>query len=63
MTISINNSEDTTECRHVKITIGDKQFKISQDKFDNLVVNKVTYDDSEGSISVKPSYSNEIRII
>jgi len=42
------------------VIIGDSDFRISVDKFDNLVINK--YGGEDSSIYITPSVSNEIRI-
>lgn len=47
---------------HVTVVIEEKQFKISVDNFDNLVINKTYGTDDDGSIKITPSVSNEIRI-
>jgi len=52
--------KDEKEVSRVYILIGETEYKISEDKFRNLILNKSNDEDS--SIYVTPQYSNEIRI-
>lgn len=51
------------EYSYIEIIIGEKLFKISQNNFDELVINKQVYDDQDGCLMIKPSVSNEVRLI
>lgn len=62
MEYSINNYEERFEARKIKITVGETEYRISVNKFDELVINKHSFDDSS-SITIMPSVSNEIRIL
>ena len=57
------NNEDVTiiEARHLNVIIGSKKFRISVNKFDELVINKHDIDDTS-TLSIIPSVSNEILI-
>lgn len=59
MKITTDRGKTFSEVPQVKIIIGEKEFRISVNKFDELVINK-SYDDS--SLYITPSVSNEIRI-
>ncbi len=63
MKISIDRNQTTMDVSNVTIIVGDVGFRITVNKFDELVVNKIQYHDGEGAIIIKPSVSNEIRII
>lgn len=62
MIVIIDDNEDGIDCRKIEITVGDIYYKISLNKFNQLVVNKQVYDDSPSEIIIRPSVSNEIRI-
>lgn len=57
-----DNNEEHQEARKIKITIGETEYRISVNKFDELVINKHSFDDTS-SITIMPSVSNEIRIL
>ncbi len=63
MKISLDRNQDTIEVSNVTVLVGEVGFKISVNKFDELVINKIQYHDGESSIIIKPSVSNEIRIL
>ena len=59
----LDGSEEHTEVkRHIRITIGEKAFKISVNNFDELVINKHDYSDDSNGLNIHPSVSNEIKI-
>jgi hypothetical protein len=62
MKISIDRSEIVNDVRNVTIFVNNVGFKISVNKFYELVLNKIQYQDGESSIVIKPSVSNEVRI-
>ena len=42
--------------------IGDVEFKVSENQFNELVITKTQLGEGEGAIIIKPSVSNEIRL-
>jgi len=63
MKISIDRNENLTDVSNVTVFVGDVGFRISVNKFDELIINKMQYKDGESAIIIKPSVSNEIRIL
>lgn len=61
MKVKLDRAGATVAVNYITIIIGEQEFKISVDHFNNLVVNK-TYGGDDGSIHITPSVSNEIRI-
>lgn len=62
MQVSINREQDVKEVSTVTVIIADVTFRISVNKFDELVINKMQYGDGEGAMVIKPSVGNEIRV-
>lgn len=63
MKIIIGNNEQTIEARKATIIVGDSEFTITINIFNEMVVNKANFsDDGESSLIIKASVSNEIRI-
>ena len=62
MKISIDRNQSVTDVSNVTIIVGNAGFRITVNKFDELVVNKIQYHDGESAIIIKPSVSNEIRL-
>lgn len=60
MKIAIDRNEQWIDCSKIIIKIGDNDFRISVNKFDDLIINK--YGGVDGSIHITPSVSNEIQI-
>jgi hypothetical protein len=63
MEISIDRSDEKVEVGHITIYNGDVEYRISINKFNELQVQKQQYGEGEGAIIIKPSVSNEIRIL
>lgn len=64
MKIIIGNNEQTIEPRRITVVIGkDVEFEISVNQFNELVINKGQFGEGETAILIKPSVSNEIRLI
>lgn len=61
MKIKIDRTENFQEVRKVSVMINDVEYVISVNQFDQLVINKSSIE-SDSTIIVKPSQSNEIRI-
>lgn len=62
ITIGARENSEVIESNHLKISVEGKEFRLSLNKFGELVVNKHVFDDSEGCIIIAPSVSNEIRL-
>ena len=65
MTIKLDN-DDNKQLNIRKVTVllnDDVEYQISINKFGELVVQKHNFADGEGSIVLKPSVSNEIRLL
>lgn len=62
MKIELGREGVQFDVKFATITIREKEFKISVDNFNNLVINKTYGTDEDGSIKITPSVSNEIRI-
>lgn len=63
MKISIDRNKNVADVSYVTVIVGDVEFKISVNKFDELIINKMQYKDGESAIIIKPSVSNEIRLL
>lgn len=64
MVAYIDGSEEHVDIdRHILITVGETHYKISLNKFDELVINKQHYGADTTSITIMPYMSNEIRIL
>lgn len=53
------DQEEPTEVQYLKIVQGDTEFRITENKFGELVINKYSHEDSS-SINIQPIMSNEI---
>ena len=56
-------SKEIIDIVNATIYIGEVEFKISVNKFNELVINKEQYSNGESSLLIKPSVSNEIRLL
>lgn len=63
MQIQLDREVNTIEATNITIMVNDVEFRISVNKFNELVVNKTQYGEGEGSIVIKPSVSNEIKLL
>jgi len=61
--ILINNNDSQIEARHITIQHNDVEFRLSINKFNELVVQKTQFGNAESAIIIKPSVSNEIRLL
>lgn len=61
MEFTINNEDEPKIARHITVAVGNKEFRISVDKFYNLEIVKV-YGSDDGSLHITPSVSNVILI-
>lgn len=62
MEYCINNNEECFDARNIKITIGNKEFRITVNNYDELVINKIADGDESSNINIIPYMGNEIRI-
>jgi len=62
MEINLNREDDNTTVSSLIVIAGNNEFKISVDKFNNMVVNKIYGSGDDGCIHITPSVSNEIKI-
>lgn len=62
MLIQTERNTDFTEVKDVTIQVGEVEFIITLNKFEQLVVTKVQYGGGEGSIIIVPQVSNQIII-
>ncbi len=59
-----NNKEQELDVRKVTVMLDDDiEYQISVNQFGELVVQKQNFGEGEGSIVLKPSVSNEIRLL
>ena len=59
-----NNNEQELDVRKVTVLLDDDiEYQISVNQFGELVVQKQNFGEGEGSIVLKPSVSNEIRLL
>lgn len=59
MKIAIDRNEEWKEVNKVKVRVGDNQFTISVNKFDN----KSWGESGDSTIKILPCVSNEIKIV
>jgi len=62
MKVKLERQGEEVEVKNIFISIGEKGFKLTENNFGELVLNKHT-DDENGGLIIMPSVSNEIRII
>jgi len=62
MKMKIGRNEKLEDVPNIKIMIGDVEFKVSENQFNELVITKTQLGEGEGAIIIKPSVSNEIRL-
>jgi len=62
MKVQINRENEVKEFNYLTVLIGDKEFRISEDKFGNLIINKQAYGTEDGAIVIRPNVQNEVRI-
>ena len=62
MKVQIKRDEEFIDLNKVVIRINEVDFRISVNKFDELVINKYQSGDGEGSLMIIPNVSNEIII-
>lgn len=63
MKISIDRNEEWKEVNKIKVQIGESQFVISVNKFDELTINKSWGFGDDSTIKIIPNVSNEIKIV
>lgn len=57
-------AEDLKKVKRIEIWVSeDKCFRLEFNQFNELVVNKQTYNEESSTISIKPSVSNQINIL
>lgn len=63
MNFKIGNSDELHTSNSVTIVLNDDvEFRITKNKFGELVIQKEQYGDGESCILIRPSVSNEIKI-
>lgn len=63
MKIAIDRNEEWKEVNKVKVRVGDNQFTISVNKFDELIINKSWGYGDDSTMKILPCVSNEIKLI
>jgi hypothetical protein len=62
MKIQTKMDEPFIEVRRIVIKTDNIEYRISLDRFENIIFNKFSLDSNENTIIINPSASNEIKI-
>lgn len=60
MKIQIDRNKDTIDVRKVTIFLGETEFEIEINKFNELIIRKEQFDNNESCLIIRPKVSNEI---